>query len=125
MSIFSKILDTNAEFLSVIENIQSQKCPVHITGMTGSQKSHFIYSVCSRLNKKCLVITTDEAEAGRIKEDLSFLFQRDVFVFKNKEYVFYDIDASSHSAEISRLYTLSNFFRGAPVSYTHLRAHET
>ncbi|MBQ4527424.1 MAG: transcription-repair coupling factor [Clostridia bacterium] len=118
MSVFSEILSNNAEFTSVIENIQDNKCPVHITGMTGSQKSHFIYSVCKKLNKKCLVITYDEAESVRIRDDLSFLFGHESFIFKNKEYIFYDVDASNHSAEISRLNALSRFVCGAPVIST-------
>ena len=118
MSVFSEILDNNSEFLSAIESIESGKCPIHITGMTGSQKSHFIYSVCSKLNKKCLVITTDEAEAGRIRDDLSFLFCCETVLFKNKEYVFYDIDASNHSAEISRLNALSKISCGYNVVTT-------
>ena len=119
MSVFSEILDSNAEFLSATENIQSKKCPIHITGMTGSQKSHLIYSLCLKLNKKCLVVTADEAEAGRIRDDLSYLFDREVFIFKNKDYVFYDIDASNHSAEISRLCALSAIGEGAPVVTTY------
>ncbi len=119
MSVFSEILDSNAEFLSATENIQNKKCPIHITGMTGSQKSHLIYSLCLKLNKKCLVITSDEAEAGRIRDDLSFLFSKEASVFKNKEYVFYDVDASNHSAEISRLCALSAMVSGAPVVTTY------
>ena len=118
MSGFSDILSSSAEFNSALENITSGKCPIHITGMTGSQKSHFIYSLCVATGKKCLVITSDEAEAGRISSDLSFLFCRDVFGFKNKEYVFHNIDASSHTAEISRLRTLSRLSDGVPVVTT-------
>ena len=118
MSVFSEILNNNAEFTSVIENIRDNKCPIHITGMTGSQKSHFIYSVCKKLNKKCLVITYDEAETVRIRDDLSFLFGVECHIFKNKEYVFYDIDASNHSSEISRLNALSGMTSGLPVVAT-------
>lgn len=115
---FSAILSDSPEFLSAVENIRSGKCPIHITGMTGSQKSHFIYSLCSALGKKCIVVTHDEAEAGRISKDLSFLFCREVFLFKNKDYVFYDIDASSHTAEISRLRTLARLKDGNSVVTT-------
>ncbi len=118
MSGFGEILGSSAEFISVIESVKSGKCPVHVTGMTGSQKSHFIYSLCAALGKKCIVVTYDEAEAGRISSDLSFLFCRDAFVFKNKDYVFYNIDASSHTAEISRLRTLAAMEAGASVVTT-------
>ena len=118
MAGISEILTGSAEFVSVTDSIQRDKCPVHITGMTGSQKSHFIYSLCTALNKNCIVVTYDEAEAGRISNDLSFLFCRETPVFKNKDYVFYNIDASSHTSEISRLRTLSSFKNGASVVTT-------
>ncbi len=114
----NKILIGSAEFEGVTENIRSGKCPVHITGMTGSQKSHFIYSVCTELGKNCIVITYDEAEAGRISNDLSFLFCRETPVFKNKDYVFYNIDASSRTSEISRVRTLWELNKGASVVTT-------
>ncbi len=113
-----EVLLGSAEFEGVIENIKSGKCPVHITGMTGSQKSHFIYSVCKSLGKNCIVITSDEAEAGRISNDLSFLFCRETPVFKNKDYVFYNVDASSHTSEISRLHTLWELNKGSSVVTT-------
>jgi len=113
MSDLFGFLDSSAEFNEITEKIKSGKCPIHITGMTGSQKSHFIYSICRGLDKNCIVITYDEQEAGRISKDLSFLFSREVSVFKSKEYVYYNIDASNNSSEVSRIralykYTLSN-----------------
>ena len=113
MSNLFGFLDSCTEFKEITEKYKSGKCPIHITGMTGSQKSHFIYSLCQNLDKNCIVITYDEQEAGRISKDLSFLFSRDITVFKSKEYVYYNIDASSNSSEISRIralykYTLSN-----------------
>ncbi len=118
MSGFCEILKDSPEFTSAVENVKSGKCPMHITGMSGSQKSHFIYSMCMALGKKCIVVTYDEQEAGRIRDDLSFLFCREANIFKNKDYVFYDIDASSHTAEISRLKTINAFLSGAPVVTT-------
>ena len=51
------------EFGVCSEHIAKGSLPIHITGMTGSQKSHFIYSLCKASGKKCFVITYDEQEA--------------------------------------------------------------
>lgn len=118
MAGFSDILTSNPEFISALDSCSMGKYPLHITGMSGSQKNHFIYSLCKHLNKKCLVITYDEAEAGRISHDLSFFFGVEALQFKNKEYVFYDIDASTHTSEISRLKVLSRIKSGNPVVTT-------
>ncbi len=115
---FQSILKDMPEYSSCVEYLQNGRYPIHITGMTGSQKSHFIYSLCKSLNKKCLVITYDEREAGRISHDLSFLFCRESTVFKNREYIFYDVDASNHAAEHSRIIALTRLMAGAPVVTT-------
>jgi len=115
---FASILNDMPEFASCMEHIQKRKLPIHITGMTGSQKSHFIYSICKSLGKKCFVITYDEREAGRISQDLSFLFCRETVVFKNREYIFYNIDASNHAGEHSRLAALAKLKNGAPLVTT-------
>ena len=88
MTDFASILNGMSEFNSCIEDLHKGKTPIHITGMTGSQKCHFIYSLCKQSGKKCLVITYDETEAGRISHDLSFLFSREAVVFKNRNYIF-------------------------------------
>ncbi|MDY3303426.1 MAG: transcription-repair coupling factor [Clostridia bacterium] len=108
MSDFSGMISDMSEFKQCMESISGKKTPVHITGMTGSQKSHFIFSVCSALGKKGFVITYDENESGRISRDLSFLFCHEIKPFKSKEYMFYNVDASSHTSEYSRLRSLSD-----------------
>ncbi len=118
MADFKSMLASMPEFSSCIEDIQKRNMPIHITGMTGSQKSHFIYALASSLGKKCLVITYDEQEAGRISHDLSFLFCRESTVFKNREYIFYDVDASNNAGEQSRIMSLGKLLGGAPVVTT-------
>lgn len=115
MTGFASILNSMPEFISCIEDLQKGKTPIHITGMTGSQKCHFIYSLCKQSGKKCLVITYDETEAGRISHDLSFLFSREAVVFKNRDYIFYNVEASNHAGEHSRIKALSEFLKGAPL----------
>ncbi|MBQ7900851.1 MAG: hypothetical protein IJ365_02650, partial [Clostridia bacterium] len=103
---FSQILDDMPQYRALCECVEKGVTPVHTYGMSGSQKSHLIYSLCSRFGKKCLVVAADETEAGRIKEDLSFLFCRAVFSFPSREYVFYDVDAANHGGEFARIRAL-------------------
>ncbi len=112
---FELILNQMPEFNSCKEDLQKGKTPIHITGMTGSQKCHFIYSLCKQEGKNCLIITYDEAEAGRISRDLSFLFSREAVIFKNRDYIFYNVEASNHAGEQSRIIALSEFIKGAPM----------
>ena len=117
MSGFESLISTMPEFGETLEKF-NKSGPVHIIGATGSQKSHYIYSVCKNLGKKCLVITYDETEAMRISRDLSFLFGCEAAVFKNKDYIFFDVDASSHSSEHSRIKALCAMRDSVPVVAT-------
>ena len=95
--------------LCAIENIVKEKrTPVLVSGVTGAQKNHLIYSVAKKLGKKALVITGDTSETNVIKEDLEQLFNNNVLLFKQKEYVFYDVEISTKDIECERIKTLAS-----------------
>ncbi|MBE7054190.1 MAG: transcription-repair coupling factor [Ruminococcaceae bacterium] len=95
--------------LCAIENIVKEKrTPVLVSGVTGAQKNHLIYSVAKKLGKKALVITGDISETNVIKEDLEQLFNNNVLLFKQKEYVFYDVEISTKDIECERIKTLAS-----------------
>ena len=107
MSSFSAIADGMPEFGALCQDLSEGKSPVSVTGTTGSQRSHFIYSTAKKLGKKCFVIVPDEADAVKIHQDLSYFFGDNVLLFKTKEYVFYDADSSSRTRETERIKVLS------------------
>ncbi len=104
---FAQLLDDMPSYKALCEFAAKGTAPVHIYGLSGSQKSHLIYSLCKATGKKCLVVASDDTQAGRIKEDLSFLFCDGVYSFPSKEYVFYDVDAINHGAEYARIRALA------------------
>ena len=105
---FSHILDEMPSYQALCDCIQKGTSPVHIYGLSGSQKSHLIYSLGNATGKKCLVITSDDTQSGRIKDDLSFLFCNGVYSYPTREYVFYDVDAANHGGEYARIKTIAN-----------------
>lgn len=115
---YSHILDEMPSYGALLEFIKKGVSPVHTYGISGSQKSHLIYSLCDKLNKKCLVITSDETQSGRIKDDLSFLFCNGVFSYPAREYVFYDVDAINHGGEFNRIKTIANLNNAKAVVTT-------
>ena len=52
------------------------------------------------------MIAANETQAGRIKDDLSFLFCSGVYNFPSREYMFYDADAANHGGEYARIKAL-------------------
>lgn len=106
MQAFTKLLEPMPEFSMLVENIQKQSTPVCVVGVTGSQKNHLFYAAASAAGKRCLVIAADELEARRIQDDLQYFFAGDAELFPTKEYVFYDVDVSTHQGETSRIRVL-------------------
>ncbi len=121
MRAFASMLRDTDAFTQLCGNLTGGKSPVAVTGTTGSQRSHFVYSVAKALNKKSLVIASDETEAYKIFCDLSYFFEDNVLLFKTKEYVFYDVDSSSRSGETDRIRTLS-LLKDAEVVVTSISA---
>ena len=115
------MLGDMAEFSQVCDCVNLGKTPVSVTGTTGSQKSHFIYGLAEALDKKCLVIASDEMEALKIFDDLSYFYPDNVLLFKTKEYVFYDVDSSSRRGETDRIRTLANM-KNARAVVTSIQA---
>ena len=108
---FSKILPQLPEYRTLEENFSSGSGPVHVYGLTGSQKSHLIYSLCAATDSRCLVVASDEIQAGRIMEDLSFFFcgtKKSPLYFPAKEYIFYDVYAANRNSEYKRLNVLAS-----------------
>lgn len=106
MNAFSFLLDGMSEFDEIVSDIKKQSGPVHALGVSGSQKSHMIYSLGSHTTGQCLVVCADETEAGRIVKELSFFYFDAVLYFPPREYVFYDVDASDRKAEYGRIKSL-------------------
>ncbi len=106
MKIFSEFLKGMPEYGKLWDAYSENKLPVHLYGVSAGQKSHLISTLLRQSGKKCLIVTTDEKEAGRIKYDLSFFFSKKVVEFKDKEYVFFDADAATRHREISRIKAL-------------------
>ena len=56
MNAFSYLLDGMSEFDEIVSDIKKQSGPVHALGVSGSQKSHMIYSLGSHTTGQCLVV---------------------------------------------------------------------
>lgn len=107
MRAFVEMLSGMPEFSMLTEQIAKQATPVCVVGVTGSQKNHCFYAAAAAAGKKCLVIASDEIEARRIRDDLAYFYADNVLLFPTKEYVFYDVDVSTHQGETARIGVLN------------------
>ena len=103
MQAFVELLSSMPEFSMLTEQLRRQATPVCVVGVTGSQKNHLFYAAATAVGKKCMVIASDEIEARRIRDDLQFFYADNAELFPTKEYVFYDVDVSTHQGETARI----------------------
>ncbi|MGE4282586.1 MAG: transcription-repair coupling factor [Clostridia bacterium] len=92
---FTDILLELEEYKSLLSSIKEKVKPVNIIGASDSQKAHLIYSLYEHTQRSCLVVTYNDLQAKKIYEDLLFFLGERVKLFPAKEFVFYDIEASS------------------------------
>ncbi|WP_436513327.1 transcription-repair coupling factor [Clostridium thermobutyricum] len=95
-------LITSTEFSEIKSNIQNNKFPLAIYGLSDSGRSYFINSIYEEDDRPLVVIAHSDMEAKNIYEDLSF-YSLDVYYFPVREVVFYNIDAISGDLRWARL----------------------
>ena len=108
MEALKKINKLYPELCAIENAINTKNTPISISGTTGSQKTQLIYSTSQNTHKKAFIITSDQSYASAIKNDLEAMSGKEVYLFKEKEYVFYDVDVSTKEIESQRINVLKN-----------------
>ncbi len=102
---FKNLLSEYKEYSDFCAAIKKGQTPVSVAGVVQSAMPQFIFQTAE--DKKTLVITYSDMEAKQLASDLE-LYCNDVFLFPQKEYVFFNIDAQNRHAEHARLEALHN-----------------
>jgi len=92
---FADFLTDMEEYNVLLSSIRTNHSPVNIIGTAESQKAHLIYSVYEHTQRPCIVVTYNDAQAKKVYEDLSFFAGDKVKLFPAREFIFYDVEASS------------------------------
>lgn len=103
MEALAKILPKMKKFNDYINDVKKGNFPITLSGLSDSGKVHFIYSTRFYTEKPVLVVTYNELELKKIKEDMKFFSDENVLVFPKKEVVYYDIDTMNKDATMDRL----------------------
>ena len=97
-----KPLENSDKFKEIIKDINSNRHPVNIYGVSESGKSYILDGIYENLETSVVIVTHSEMAAKNLYEDLSF-YTTDVYYFPTKEVVFYNIDAISGDLRWARL----------------------
>lgn len=108
---YLKILDGLVDFEEITEGLKKGQSPVCVTGVADSVRAHLIFSVCTKLNKRALVVAPDVAHAKNIFEDLNYFFPGEVLFFPNRDLMFYDIEAAANDIKKQRLEVVDKLCR--------------
>ena len=103
METFAKILPKMKKFEEYINDVKKSNFPISLAGLTDSQKAHFVYATKFYTNRPVLVVTYNDIELKKMKNNLSFFNDEDILVFPKREVVYYDIDTMNKDITMDRL----------------------
>ena len=113
MNVFNTLLDNSKQFKAITDAAEKGKYPIMISGSADAQKAHLINTICTKLNKKAFVITYNDIQAQRLRDDLSFFSDNECVYVPPRDVVLYAVDASNHEAENKRASALGALAGGA------------
>lgn len=113
MSCFSGMLASNAGFASLLRACEKNMLPAGVTGLSYLNKVHLIHSLCEESGTRALIITGDEGEAVKIKEDLNTLFaSEDTLLYPARDFSLSSTAGQSREYEHLRLGVLGRMLEG-------------
>lgn len=113
MSCFSGMLASNAGFASLLRASEKNMLPAGVTGLSYLNKVHLIHSLCEESGTRAIIITGDEGEAVKIKEDLNTLFaSEDTLLYPARDFSLSSTAGQSREYEHLRLGVLGRMLEG-------------
>ena len=102
-------LGRNSKFNDLIKNIENQKSPIEISGLTDVGECEFISGIYEKTKKPMLIITYNEIQAKKMLSDIKY-FNEKVQYLPKKEIVAYDYDAESTDLPHERMQILNKIY---------------
>lgn len=100
------------EYEALEYSIDHRLSPILIQGLVDSQISHLLFALNHIYHRQCLIITYNEMRAKKIYEELKFFNPMNVFLYPNKELIFYNFKAHSHQIFEERSNIMTQVTRG-------------
>lgn len=109
MNIILGEIGKSPKFIEIIKNIETQKGPISISGLTDVGETQILAGINEFTKKPILLITYNEIQAKKLVEDLKY-FNTKVLYFPKKEIVTYDYIAESKDLPYERIETLNKIY---------------
>ncbi len=111
MKFLKNILFGTEEYRTLERAVESGRTPAMATGLSAIHKAHLIYSMCSRLNRRSLVLASDEAEASRLCGDFESMGIKAVY-YPSRDMTFREIEGVSGEFSHQRIGALFSWMNG-------------
>lgn len=102
-------LDTSRKFLDLSKQIENNKSPIAISGLTGVSISSLVSKINEKLKRPIMLITYNEVQAKNLISDFEFFTDKVMFLPK-KEIVTYDYVAESKNLPYERIEVLNKIY---------------
>ena len=99
-------LGKSPKFVELIKQIENKKSPILISGLIGVGGISLVAAINEFSKKPILIVTYNEIQAKRIKDDLSYFTEKTI-LFPKKEIVTYDYIAESKDLPYERIEALN------------------
>ena len=113
--VFVYPLQNSKEYKDIINCIEKNKGSLLINGLLPVQKPHISYSIFKDLSKQMVFIASNDLEAKKIYEDLSFYMKDKVEYLSSQDIYFYHLDAKDRNEEAKKLKVLLKLAKGEKV----------
>lgn len=104
------LLNTSAEYLQTKEALLGGHAPVSVTGVSDSDKCHFVAALSSHFNAT-VIITHNDIRAKEIFEDMRF-FTDNVYLYPAKDLIFYSADIKGNAIVRDRMQIVKRLVSG-------------
>lgn len=110
MNSLIKVLPKMKKFEEYINDVNKANFPITLSGLSESQKAHFIYATKFYSQKPVLVVTYNEIELKKMKQNILFFGEEEISVFPKKDVIYYDIDTMNKDTTMDRLKVYTDLY---------------
>ncbi len=112
MKLLNDVLNKTEEYRTLEKAVGRGQTPAMATGLSGVHKAHLIYTMCTRLGRRALVLAADEIEAVRLCEDICAMGKKAVF-YPSRDFTFREVAGVSGEFSHKRIGALFSFVCGS------------
>jgi len=115
-NILLRPLMENTSFGYLQQYLKKNVTPILANGISGSQKAHIISGLNSIFKVSSLIITNSPLNAKKLYDDLRFFMKDKVFLYPNKDIVFYSADIKSTEIIKQRFEVLNKLVKNENIT---------